>query len=100
MPDDIDGISFPGEMSTQPGSSTPTPEYGAPPVAISSTTRTPGLCPPCRRGDCGECMQVDHPDMPNMYTCPCTHGGGRCPRPAGGYGADEIGGHDYGMPSL
>jgi hypothetical protein len=47
--------------------------------------RVPGLCPPCKRGDCDECMAIDHPEMPNLYTChyvdqphqACRRGGGR-----------------------
>ncbi|GAA1164322.1 hypothetical protein F4556_002381 [Kitasatospora gansuensis] len=31
--------------------------------------RVPGLCAPCRRRECDECMAVDHPDMPDLYTC-------------------------------
>jgi len=37
--------------------------------APGTTTSMPGLCPPCRRGECDECMAVDHPDLPNLYTC-------------------------------
>lgn len=35
----------------------------------SSGKREPGLCPPCKRGDCDECMAIDHPDLPALYIC-------------------------------
>lgn len=37
-------------------------------LTTAATAHTPGLCPPCKRGDCDECMAVDHPDLPSLYT--------------------------------
>lgn len=36
---------------------------------IRRVQREPGLCPPCRRGECDECMAVDHPDLRGLYAC-------------------------------
>ncbi len=34
-----------------------------------NTSWEPWLRPPCKRGDCDECMAIDHPDLPGLYTC-------------------------------
>ncbi|MEU8886689.1 hypothetical protein [Streptomyces sp. NPDC048442] len=46
----------------------------------AAATPQPVLCPPCRRGDCEECMTPDRAPHLNPYNCH-TPGAGRCPRP-------------------
>lgn len=64
-----------------------------------TSTTPPRTCSPCRRGACEDCHGADYDRGPgNPYTC-CGAGGPRCPRPADGYGTNEIGG-DHGVPAL
>ncbi|MFF1958017.1 hypothetical protein ACFVWX_13625 [Streptomyces sp. NPDC058220] len=58
-------------------------------------TAEPKLCPPCRRGDCEECMGPDRPAHLNPYACPCNNRG-RCPSPEPS--TDSLGGYDFGIP--
>ena len=60
----------------------------------------PGLCPPCKRGDCEDCMAVDHPDQPNLYGCLCRRRDvrGACPRPRTNPAEREPMGDDFGIP--
>lgn len=68
-------------------------EYGTP--------RAPELCAPCKRGDCGECHAVDHPDMPDLYGCHCRQPGkGGCPRPGRQGGEPLELGDDFGIPGV
>lgn len=53
----------------------------------------PVLCPPCRRGDCEECLTPLRAAHHNPYTCH-TPGTQRCPRP---FGPLEQG-YDFGIP--
>lgn len=67
---------------------------------LSKYTKDPVTCPPCRRGDCEDCMAIDHAPDRNPWRCPC-HSGGACPRPEP---ADNeplaSAGDDVGIPSL
>lgn len=66
-------------------------------------TPAPRLCPPCKRGDCDECMAVDHPNQPNLYSCYCLQRGPdtkTCPRPARTGPVELELGDDYGIPGL
>lgn len=56
------------------------------------------LCPPCKRGDCEECLTPLRDPRLNPYTCH-TPGAGSCPRPRSD-AADhsDLGGYDYGIP--
>lgn len=48
-------------------------QLGAHPAAYTrlqgAPDRAPGLCPPCQQGDCEECLAIDHPDLPTLYSC-------------------------------
>ena len=50
---------------------------------LAAAPINPPLCLPCQRGECEDCMAVDHPTQPGLYGCICNQPGpGGCPRPS------------------